>query len=319
LSILKRAKENWVRFEEWMFGWGSVHTMALYRILFGGLMLTNFLMLSVSYEDWFTDKGFFPAEFQHGAGSEDWPRINLLLWFPGETSTLIVFWGTVAAALFTMLGLGTRVATAALFIGMVTLHCRNWGILHSGDSLARVCAFSLMLAPAGRAYSLDRWLQVKRGDNSPPKLMSMWPQRVLAIQLAVVYFMTFWQKMQGSYWLDGTATYISGSLREFEKFPVPEFVMQQPMVAINTYYTLAIELALGVLIFFKPLRKWLLIGGLLLHAGIEYSMNIPLFAFIITAVYVVYYEGEETKAWVDRMIMRFTKRANPEETGASAA
>lgn len=81
---------------------------------------------------------------------------------------------------------------------------------------------------------------------------------------------------------------------------------------ITTYGTLAVELALVFLVFSKPMRRWVVLSGIFLHAYIEYSFNIPLFSWIIVACYVSFYEGDEVKAFVDRMLAK--RKVKPVET-----
>jgi hypothetical protein len=79
------------------------------------------------------------------------------------------------------------------------------------------------------------------------------------------------------------------------------------MVYVTTFMTLAVELALGTLVFYKPLRKWVLLGGVLLHAFIEYSMNIPLFSWLMVTLYISFYDGEEIEAWARQLGLRLAR------------
>jgi hypothetical protein len=81
-----------------------------------------------------------------------------------------------------------------------------------------------------------------------------------------------------------------------------------PMVRYTTYGTLVVEVALGTLVFYKPTRKWAVLGGILLHAYIEYSMNIPQFSYAMISMYVCFYSGEEVQAWIHRQRTRFATR-----------
>ncbi len=67
---------------------------------------------------------------------------------------------------------------------------------------------------------------------------------------------------------------------------------------------------MATLVWFAPLRKYVLLAGIGLHLFIEYSMNIPLFAFLMISMYVTYYEGEEVSAWWVQMKSRFGRKAN---------
>jgi hypothetical protein len=202
--------------------------------------------------------------------------------------TAVFYALTVLAALLSCLGLWTRVATVALLIGVTSLHHRAPDILHSGDTLMRVMLLYIALAPSGAAFSLDRLIGLRKGTAPPlPPEVSMWPQRMMQVQVAIVYLTTVWHK--------------------------------SPMIAITTYGTLLVELALGTLVFAKPLRKWVLLAGVLLHAGIEWRMNIPLFAFTAVATYITFYEGEETAAWLKRAAARLRLRQTSEASLPRAA
>lgn len=289
----------------WLFGYGSPVSLGVLRALVGSLALANFLMLSVDFEAWFTERGFTPAWFaQRWAG--DTPRLNVLAGVTDERTTALVFGLGCLAALLTAVGLFSRVATAALFVVVASLHHRTPDILHSGDTLLRQLCFLLMLAPSGAAFSLDRLLARRRGAApDQPQAVSLWPQRLVQIQVAVVYFTTVWHKWNGATWRDGTATWYVPRLEEFDRFPVPAFFNEMPMVAFTTYATLLIEFALCTAVFYRPLRKWVLLAGLALHASIDYQFNIPLFAQIMVCGYVCFYEGEEVAAWWDRFKARW--------------
>lgn len=300
---------GWRAFQGWMFGYGSPYTMGVVRALFGFLNLVNLLMISKDLDAWYSEKGFVPADFaQRWAG--DLPRLNLLAGVTNDTVTALFFYGVVLVSALVMVGLFTRVSTVLLFVGLVTLHHRNPDILHSGDTMLRAMAVYLVLAPCGLAFSVDYWLKCRRAGQ-PVEIpeVSLWPQRLMQIQVAIVYFTTAWHKWQGSMWRDGTATWTTAQLHEFDRFPVPGFLDQQPFVAATTYGTLIVEVLLGTLVFWKPARKWVLLTGVLLHLSIEWRFNIPLFAWIMISSYVAFYEGVETKTWIQRVMRRFSREA----------
>jgi hypothetical protein len=302
-----------------MFGYGSPVTMGVFRAVFCGLVFVNLCMVALDFGSWYTETGYIPT-----AMLERWnggiPRLDLLESVTNPAVTAVFYALTVLAALLSCLGLWTRVATVALLIGVTSLHHRAPDILHSGDTLMRVMLLYIALAPSGAAFSLDRLIGLRKGTAPPlPPEVSMWPQRMMQVQVAIVYLTTVWHKSFGNWWLNGTATWYPPQLDEFDRFPVPEFFNQQPMIAITTYGTLLVELALGTLVFAKPLRKWVLLAGVLLHAGIEWRMNIPLFAFTAVATYITFYEGEETAAWLKRAAARLRLRQTSEASLPRAA
>ncbi|MBS1708645.1 MAG: HTTM domain-containing protein [Armatimonadetes bacterium] len=294
----------WSTVDRAVFGYGSPFTMGVFRAIVGTLALVNYLMLSIDFEAWFTEKGYYPVAWAT-RWAEGIPRLNLLEGVTDTRVTAALYALMCLAALFTAAGLFTRVASIALFVLMTTFAHRSPDILHSGDTILRQYVFLIALAPSGAAFSLDRLLALRKGTAPvEPALVSMWPQRLVQYQLAIVYFTTVWHKAAGDKWWNGTAVHFPWHLHEFDKFPVPPFLDTQPMVAVLTYGTIFIELALATLVFARPLRKWVLLGGLMLHAGIEFTMNIPLFAFIICSGYISHYDGEEVKAWFERVLTR---------------
>jgi hypothetical protein len=104
-----------------------------------------------------------------------------------------------------------------------------------------------------------------------------------------------------------TATWYPARLHEFDRFPVPHFVNEIPFVYFTTFGTLATELALGTLVFYRPLRKWILLAGVAMHAFIDYSMNIPLFSYLMVSLYICFYDGVEIDAWAKKLGARFAK------------
>lgn len=311
MDTAKQLYRYWFRF-------GSPVTFGVFRAVMCGLIFINLLMVGVFFTDFFGQKGYVPAEIGarwletrtalNSDSSIHINRVNLLFGVTDDRVIFAFYWATAGFALLSALGLFSRVSTIALAIGIVSLHHRNAPLLHGGDTWMRLAAIYLAVGPSGSAFSLDRWIALRRGTApAVPPLMSMWPQRLLQYNLALLYFTTVWAKWFGGLWKEGTATWYPARLHEFDRFPVPDFVNQFPMVKVTTWGTLLVEFALATLVWFKPLRKWVLLSGVALHLYIEYSMNIPLFAFLMMSTYIVYYEGEETAAWWDRLKSRFAR------------
>ncbi|MER3495669.1 MAG: hypothetical protein C4320_01910, partial [Armatimonadota bacterium] len=271
------------------------------------------------WRQWYGEDGYVPKwagsdaftpsfQFENG-----WilPRWDPLIHLP-EPVQFVFYLLLIGAGLLTTIGLFTRPATIFFAIGLTALHHRNILILHGGDTVMRVMVFYLALAPSGRAFSVDALRRFKReggrtpADPGPP--VSEWPRRLIQTNMAIIYFTSTWGKYFGTYWKNGQATWFPARLNEFKRFPVPAFFNDLPMVYITTWGTLAVEFALAVLVWFRPCRKWALLSGLMLHGFIEYSMNIPLFSFLMMSLYVVWYDGEEISGWYQRLVRRFDSR-----------
>lgn len=297
--------------DRYWFGYGSPVTLGVFRMVMGTLIFINLGMIGCHWESWFSERGYVPAWLgQLWLYPKVWlwpdgpqvPRIDLINGITTPAITIPFYILVTLAALTTALGLWTRGSTIVLGIGLVSLHHRNAAILHGGDTVIRVMALYLMLAPCGRACSVDRLIGLWKGTVPvEPAPVSMWPQRLIAYNVALLYLTTTWLKYWGNLWREGTATYFPAQLNEFHRFYVPPFLNQAPMIQVTTYATLAVEFALGTLVFFRSCRKWVLLSGILLHLYIDYSMNIPLFSYIMIATYISFYDGEEVSGWAKRV------------------
>jgi hypothetical protein len=323
MTFWASVRDGFRQIDEYWFGYGSPVTLGLMRIFIGIAVFLNLLITFAGFDDWYTEHGYVPqSAVEHYSGylpRDYWffgphtlpftfPRLNLLSMVTDSRITFAFWVITLIACLTMTLGLWSRLSAIVLAIGIISIHHRNAIILHGGDTLQRIAVMYMALAPCGKACSLDRLIGLGRQKIKPgPVLVSMWPQRLITFNLALVYFTTVWHKWGGSLWRNGTATWFPARLNEFKRFWVPDFVNQLPMVKFTTYGTLATELAMATLVFYKPLRKWVLLAGLLMHGYIEYSMNIPLFSLTICSLYITFYEGEEVTAWALRMGQRLKR------------
>ncbi len=285
------------RWNEFFFKPQPPTPVALFRILYGAVNIANLALLR---PDWLT---FFGP---HAIVSLDTvrkvthtPRLEGLALLPQSDAAInAFFWVFLALALCLTVGFMTRFSSVALYLCLSSLHERNHYILSSADTVMRVTGFFLMFAPAGAALSVDRLIRIWRGtEGVAVPNHSPWAQRMIQIQISVVYLVACWWKTLGKTWMDGTAVYYVLRLTEFRRFPLP--ALENPFVIrFLTWSTVAIEFAAGVLVWFRDLRYLVLLAALGLHLGIEYSMNIPLFQWMMMITYVTFiYPEDLTRAW----------------------
>lgn len=321
-DTLRTLDDRWFGPRSYWFGCGSPTALGVMRILIGFLAAVDLLMVNVHWEDFFSERGFvpkaltqmwfdgdpyvwWPTIFGHPLrnvpvweGGRILPKPNLLFAVPNDSWAHVFYWGVFVCAILTMFGLWTRLSTFLLAIGILCIHYRDPLILHGGDTVLRISCLYLMLAPCGSACSVDRLIGLWKGWIQPgPVSVSLWVQRLVTYNVALVYITTLWNKCEGDTWKGGSAVYYSLNLQEFFKFPYPHFVLQMPWVLLITWATMLIEFSMGTIVFYRPWRKYVLLSGVLLHAGIEYTMNIPLFGVLLVSLYVCFYDGEEVAAW----------------------
>jgi predicted DCC family thiol-disulfide oxidoreductase YuxK len=310
-----------ISFKEIVNGWNrfffkpiSPVPVAIYRILLGTLIVANHALLLPDVFEWFSDQG--TLSFATARKLSGGQGFNLFTWLPhSDAMAWTVFIASWLAAVTMAIGFFTRTSTVILYVTLITLHHRNSLVLNSGDTFLRIAVFFMMFAPAGAALSIDRLIRIARGkERGPPAARAPWAQRLIQCQLAFVYFYAFVWKVMGNMWLSGTAVYYTSRISEFWRFPVPYVFEHTWTIKLWSWMTLLAELALGTLIWIKEFRYWMLLVGVLLHLGIEYSMNIPLFGFIMMSAYILFIEPEHLEralCWFKKRFNRATKVEEP--------
>jgi hypothetical protein len=286
--------------------------ICVFRILFGILVTATLLLLHGDWLSWYGTHSWVSLATMQQV--EPGTRLNIFTVLPPNDRYIeALFWTFLTAAIFLTVGLFTRLSTVVVFLCLTSIQQRNLYITHSGDTLLRVIAFFLIFAPAGAALSIDRSIRIRRGkEGLELQARSPWAQRMIQLELSFLYVTAFWWKSLGDSWVNGTALYYVLHLDEIGRFPLPQWVTQSFFIKIGTWFTLALELALGTLIWIREFRYPLLLVGLLFHLSLEYALNVPLFQWEILSIYILFVRPEDiVKAgqWIARRLPLRQRRA----------
>jgi hypothetical protein len=195
--------------------------------------------------------------------------------------------GLVVAALCLIAGYRPRLAAAAAFLCLAWLHEVDPWALNSGDALMRDVVFLLALAPSG------------------PGPVSPWVLRLVQVQVSVMYLVAAASKLAGAHWRDGTAVSYPLRLPAMERVHLPSGLTAWPLAAhLLTWGVLLMELAIGLLVWNRRARPWVLAGGVVLHLGIELTIRVGFFSWIVLASYVAFVPPERAA----RVAARWSRR-----------
>jgi len=129
-----------------------------------------------------------------------------------------------------------------------------------------------------------------------------WALRLIQIQLSILYVSTVWQKVRGVTWNDGTAVSYANRIEDLERFPMPAIFTDSVMAAnLLTFGTLAVELSLGILIWNRALRPYVIGAGVMLHLGIDYAIRVGFFGFAIFTCYLAFIPPEKATGAILRV------------------
>ena len=287
-----RLRAGWDRF--W-FAPQSTAPVEVVRIAFGLVATAWMLSLIPILQPFFGSGGVIPQrELQGGA----WSLFTLVAGTPAIWALWLA--GLLGAVALTI-GFQTRVAALVVFV--VLLSVTRWAPLafNAGDGLMRIVAFYVLLMPAGSAASVDRWRADPGGVWNFPR-RAPWALRLAQIQLSVIYISTVWEKAGGALWRDGTAVSYAVRVGEVSRLSVPSFVTDSPILSeLATYGTVATELAIGVLVWNRAARPWVLGLGVLLHLSIELTLTVGFFSATIVTLYLAFLppeRAEQVLRWV---------------------
>jgi hypothetical protein len=277
LSVVTQA---WQRF--W-FEPQETSSLALFRIAFGVVTTAWTATLIPNLLAFYGPNGILPGLPARVLGS--W---GVLMFSTSTTLLVAVFAATLAAAILVTVGLHTRVASIVLWMGILSLEQRNVAVNNSGDGVLRSLAFFCALAPAGASLSLDR-LRKARDRFWEFPTHSPWPWRLIQIQLSIGYLSAVWHKSHNELWTNGTAVSYALRMQDIHRWPAPPFITQSALlVNLLTWGTLAIELSLGILVWNRVLRPWVLLLGVSLHLGIDSSIMVGFFSYSMLAAYLAF-------------------------------
>lgn len=276
-------------------------SLCVFRIAFGLMFLTQ--ILTQYWNDFFVFFGthpFIPQDDFIAFWTQRAVFFNLFDFLPTQNSWHIAFFVVVAIlTLMMIVGLFTRASTILVFLAYCSICHQYPFLLNAGDTMQRLGLFLLCFSRAGDALSVDAYLKSRKGDwrralfNPPP--VSPWAQRMIQMQFAIAYFSTGLLKINAPVWFNGNGCYIATRLNDFAKLPVPILFEHRVSLFFMNWLTIGAELSLSTLIWFKELRYWIILCGVLLHVGIDWMLNIPIFEFAFMSFYILFIDPEDMK------------------------
>lgn len=294
-----------------LFAPESTSSLAIIRILSGLAILGWAVSVTPDVHHFFGPDSIAPF------GSTRDGRWTLLEWWGSSGAVTAIHGLLVLAAVSLTVGFHTRISAVVALVALLAFSRRNPWVVNSGDLLLRHLAFYAALAPGGVALSIDAWR--KRGFAWVFPHRAPWVRRLMQVQLSVIYLSTVIAKAEGATWHAGTAVGYAVRIEDLVRFPTPDFVIDSILlVNLMTFGTLAAELVLGVLIWNKRLRPWVMGVGVLLHLSIDLTLTVGFFSYGMLALYPAFIEPASMDRFLQRLRARWLARRPRPAARASA-
>jgi hypothetical protein len=275
--------------------------IALLRIAFGLISLVSAMMLLADLDPLL---GWLRVDPN---GEIGWWQF----WPDAPTAAVAAMgWGLVASSLLMTLGCFARASTWAVFFLTLALQRYNPAAFNGGDFIMRgIPLMGLALAPTGAYLSIDAWRRHQAGSTAP--LVSPWTLRFIQLHVSLGYILTVLLKLRGDTWLGGSAIWYATGIEELTRFDIPSWLAAPPVGAVLAWTTLAIELGVGIGVWFRRTRPWVLILGVVLHLGIALVFEIGFFSFVMIASYLAFLPNRASlrslwPAWIHKRTLEPT-------------
>lgn len=281
---------SFVSSSRWLSGFVfDLRSLALFRILFGIVILGDLIYRAGFITDFYTDGGVLPRQVLTGNPPSTW-------WFcahalsGGVGLQVALFLLTGISVVSMIVGYNTRLATILTWILITSMQARNPAVLQGGDDIVRVMLFWSIFAPLGSRCSIDR-IACGEGDKTPNAQVSLGAS-LLALQLCLVYWFSGLLKLHPVWYSEGSAAYYALSLQEFTK-PAGTWLLQfYPLLRFVSFATLGVELIFPTVVFLPFLTGWFrgaaVFGFTLFHLGLFVTMYLGAFPWQCMACWTLF-------------------------------
>jgi hypothetical protein len=293
-TMVGSAVERWRRF--WFFPEPAT-TLGVIRVAFGLLVVGWTLSLLPDLTTLFGEHGVAPDPQTTG---DAWTLLEVT----NRDAVVVGLWLLLlASSTALVLGWHSRLASVVVFVSIVSFQRAAPSVFNSGDGLLRIESFFVMLAPSGAALSLDR--RRTAGSFWSAQERAPWILRLMQVQLTVIYVFSVLNKLSGDTWREGTAVSYALQMTDIGIFAWPSWITGNAL-AMNaaTWGALLSEAAIGVLVWNRRWRPWVLAVGLVMHAMIMITFAIAFFSLAMYVLYLAFVPAERMQRVVDRVRRR---------------
>lgn len=227
--------------------------------------------------------------------------------YQGESLSFVLL-GVAFFALTSMMLVGymAQVACAGVALMLVTMHFYmghmhgfpGWSSHHIYILLVSVSL--LALSPCGCSFSWDRYRALARDAHDvPPEHGDLWPQRLIALQLAALYF---WTAIDKTNWLFLSGERLEQAFTWAYTGRALEFLISLgPVLSLLSIVVVVVEYFLAFAIFVPRWRAFVLPIGLALHAAFYVLLPVNTYSATMMVLYLALLDPDAVHRFLDRI------------------
>lgn len=267
-----------VRLLRWLNAPRDIAALAVYRMLFGGLMCIGALRFM---SNGWIERLYVTPTFHFKYWGFEWVQV------PGQTGLYMLYSGIALAAFLVAIGAFYRIAIIAFWCMFtyselmdVTTYLNHYYFI---SLLTLIMCF---LSPH-RAWSVDAWLRPKLRSNTLPAWQTYW----LRFQVGLLYFYAGWAKFEPDWLLHAQPLNIW--LPPHSGLPLLGPFLEMPWVHYAfSWFAFLFDVTIIGFMLWRKSRPFAFVVILVFHYFTHIFFNIGLFPFIMVFSVLIFFDAD---------------------------
>jgi hypothetical protein len=174
------------------------------------------------------------------------------------------------------------IMNGVIFLVVINLQNKIYSTLTGGSYLLnQFLLFNCFLSPN---YSVQQnW------RSSLKVVMHNFAGLVILIQVCLVYLLSAIAKCTNAQWLNGTALYALSNVHHYFLYVSPNKLSFNWFFVFLNYLVIIYQLSFPILIFFKRIKKPVILIGLTMHLYIAFVMGLVEFSLVMILAYIYFW------------------------------
>lgn len=286
---VKTLRDGWNQF--W-FTPRSAYWLGVLRMAAGVILLYTHLVWSLDLIGFLGPESRLAPAFASEMNPTPWHWTHFD-WIQDPTA----LWAIHIVALIVMLCFTIGLAMpwtgwAAAFFAISYAH-RATGALFGLDQMNVALVTYLTLGRAGRHWSVDRWLALRKSDQPPVLHYDVWTNiatRLIQLQLCIIYWFAGTGKLQGVSWWNGEAMWGAFASYQYQSIDMTWLHQYPVILAALTHVTIIWEVGYVFLVWPRWSRPLVIAAALMVHAGIGMMLGMMTFGYVMMVANLAFVE-----------------------------
>ncbi len=190
-------------------------------------------------------------------------------------------------------GVGKYVVAFVTFLFTAVFQQLNGILLNGGDNLLTFAMLYLCFADSYQHFSIKKLVFQSKEIREISNFISNLAVLSIQLHLCLAYIVSGIFKVHSDVWFNGVATYYIFNMERFTGTSFNAWLTKSSFfVVFTTYFTLFLEVYFPLMIWWKKMRNFFLVSGILLHVGIAVFMMLYDFQILFIATYGFFIANE---------------------------